>query len=91
MFKKTIGYLVALIGGAVAFIFGSGLIRRKVSGDNDSIGELRQGIRESRDIHTEAKGVTGAIESDNHDARKGIRTALDILKGIEKTDSLGKD
>jgi hypothetical protein len=86
MVKKIIGYILAFFGGALAFIFGSNLIRGRISDDNDSVGKIGSSIGKSKDINRESGKVTGDIKRDNKDARGGIRTALDILKGIEKTD-----
>jgi hypothetical protein len=89
--EEIIYTAVAIIIGIGAFILGKNINRGTISDPDDSIGKLRQGVGESRKTNIESGKITGLIKQANSSARAGIRTALEILRGIEKTDPDKKD
>lgn len=83
--------IVGLFAGGLALLFGRDFIRGRISGGNDSIGDIRDSIGEAGKINKQsgdtiksAQESTGNIKQDNSDARNGIRTAREILKRAKK-------
>ena len=92
MFKKIISYIAVFIGGVVAFIFGSGINRRRVSSGDDSLRNIRDSVTESGKINSEigsgiktAQDITGDIRKDNLTSINRLRTAREILERAKET------